>query len=512
MRRFILALWLAFVLRGAFHAVTAPMWDNFDEPGHLAYILFIDDHGRPPGFDEPSFPKFFIEANRYLPSMVGSGAPDFQTWGAMSPAMRDRSRALADQLARDPRRYTLYAGGNYERQQGPVFYYLAAIPAFVLRKLTLPKLVVAMRLFCVLLASLAIPIAAKALDLLGGARVVAIGLPLVALLPNTIFAFDRISNEALVFPLMALIAYGLIAMATRATDRDAWILGIAATIGIWTRLTLVCVLPAVIVALVIARVRRPRAIAAAIGLPIITTLILLAWNKVESGHVTGLIQQTSITAVTRADIGQALARMRSLPLLRELVKNHLWAGGWGFLKPPGFVYAIVVIGIALTLVIATIKGRPKMPRAAWPLAAVIVVYLAAMLFHMITGAIAAIHDPKFPTIGAEGWYLDEMRVMEAGLVAIVLAGAFNARRTSQALIAACVIADIAGTLLLLIPHWGGAEPYAFSAATFAAAIQAAPVRKSIALPILIALGYLTAATAAALRSPASSADSATATP
>src|SRR5579884_924920 len=143
-RGFVVALWLAFVLQGTFYALLAPMWEGFDEPGHLAYILFIDDHGRPPGFNEPSFPKFFVDANALLPSVVGHGAPTFVQWRAMTAPQRDASRARADQLAKNRDRYRVYVSSNYERQQGPLFYYIAAIPAFFLRHLTLPKLLVAM--------------------------------------------------------------------------------------------------------------------------------------------------------------------------------------------------------------------------------------------------------------------------------------------------------------------------------------------------------------------------------
>ena len=107
-------------------SIVAPMWDGFDEPGHLAYILYIDDHGRVPGYTELSFPTFFLAANPYLPSAVGVGAPSFAQWHSMSQRDRDRFRSEADRLSRDPDRYRIYASSNYQRQQGPFFYYLAA--------------------------------------------------------------------------------------------------------------------------------------------------------------------------------------------------------------------------------------------------------------------------------------------------------------------------------------------------------------------------------------------------
>ena len=484
-----LALWIAFVLQGAFHAIVAPMWDGFDEPGHLAYILFIDDHGRPPGFNEPSFAQFFIDANRHLPSTVGVGAPTFVQWRNMSPAERERHRAAADQLARDPNRYRIYASGNYERQQGPVFYYLAAIPGFFLRQLTLPKLVVAMRLFCVLLASIAVPISAAALLLIGGESALAIGLPLVALAPNTIFAFDRISNESLVLPLMAGITYALIAVARLKPGLHFWLLGILTALGIWTRFTIVSVLAGVVVALLVSK---SRSWFAALGVPLIALVILLAWNQAASGHMSGVIERTTVSATTLDDVEKALARLRGLPVARELMKNHLWSGGWGFLKPPDVVYAIAVIGIVAWIVVAFVRRKEPFPRAIWPLIAVIVAYLIAMFGHMLNGAIAAIKDPKFPTIGAEGWYLDEMRTMEACLIAVVVGASFSPRRVAQVLIILLLIANVAGTVLLLLPHWAGYEAHAIGFDVYRGAIEAAPIRRLPALPLAIAIGWLIA--------------------
>jgi hypothetical protein len=88
-------------LRSSAWARFTPLWlrcGGFDEPGHLAYILFIDDHGRVPGFTEPSFPRFFLTVNRNLPSTVGVGAPSFAQWHAMS--QQDRASRFVAALLR----------------------------------------------------------------------------------------------------------------------------------------------------------------------------------------------------------------------------------------------------------------------------------------------------------------------------------------------------------------------------------------------------------------------------
>jgi hypothetical protein len=255
LRTFIVALWLAFLCRGAVHATLAPMWDGFDEPFHLAYVAFVADHGRAPGYEEPSFPKSYVDANAYLPSMVGHGAPTFAEWRAKTPAEREKSRAMAAWITTQHAPRDAYAGANYERQQGPLFYFLAAPFYKVIAGLALPKIVVIMRLFCVLLASLSIPIVARLLHVVAGTRGVWFGLPVMALLPNTPFAVFRISDEALVWPISATIALGVMLLAQRPPVRTA-ALTAALCAGVWTKLTLLPMFAAVAYALWLQRRER----------------------------------------------------------------------------------------------------------------------------------------------------------------------------------------------------------------------------------------------------------------
>jgi hypothetical protein len=119
----------------------APMWDGFDEPFHLAYVEFVAAHGRPPGFHEPSLPAHYLTLNRNLPSMVGYGAPSFVEWKAMGEDERLVHRRAAGAWKPAGADGTAsYAGENYERQQGPLFYFLAAPVSLLFREVSLPLL------------------------------------------------------------------------------------------------------------------------------------------------------------------------------------------------------------------------------------------------------------------------------------------------------------------------------------------------------------------------------------
>ncbi|HUP60143.1 MAG TPA: glycosyltransferase 87 family protein [Thermoanaerobaculia bacterium] len=499
---FILALWIAFLARGAFHAVVAPMWDGFDEPGHLAYVAFIADHGRPPNFVENSFPTTYVEANKHLPSTVGVGAPPFKEWRAMTADQRAHHRAMAAKITTERAASDSYISGNYERQQGPLFYYLATPAYLLVESLPLPKILVAMRLYCVLLASLTIPLAARLLRLLAGRRGVLIGLPIVALLPNTPFAVFRVSNEALTWPLLAAIAVELVLAGVR--RRDPLRLGILISAGIFTKLTLLPVFGAAMLAMIAAR--RSRRIVAAAAIPLVAALALMAWNKIESGTITGLVQETGLRPTTMDDVGKAIDRMRSLPLLRQSLKHHAWSGGWGFVMPPDRVYAVAA-AILITAILAAViairlrKRHVRAFRRAKLLIITFALLAGALVFHMFTGAIAAVKSPDFPTIGAEGWFFDMIRPIEAGLLAILFAAAIPARRTrfaSQLIIMLIVFADLAGTTILMLPRWAGLDAGANVAAAFRGAIEAAPLQRFAALPLAFALLYFASNLTAAI--------------
>src|SRR5439155_12168930 len=162
-----------------------------------------------------------------------SEAPGFREWRAMDRDTRARRRAGAS----GPVVSRPYGGANYERQQAPLFYFLSAPVALLFRRASLPGLVVALRVWCVLLASLAVPLTARFLRLALPWRGVLFGLPLL-LLPNTLFFVFRVTNDALAFALAPALAVALLVVARRPAPRRALALGLLAAAGLWTKLTL----------------------------------------------------------------------------------------------------------------------------------------------------------------------------------------------------------------------------------------------------------------------------------
>ena len=474
-RRFIVAVWIAFVARGSLHALIAPMWNGFDEPFHLAYVTFVAEHGRPPGFVEPAVPEYYFSAMPLLPNGVGalSGgthAPSFGAWRMMSPAAQAARRAQAEAVTRPtPNERHRYGSPDYERQQPPLFYYVAAPVARLFRDVSLPTLLVVMRLFCVLVASLVVPFAAGLARVVLPPRGVLFALPIVALVPNTLFFVDRVTNDALAWPLMALSCTFLVLCARRpGSVRRFVILGLLAAVGVWTKLTFLPALPAALAAVLLARRRRDGResgwypFLGAVVLPLVLVAPLLLWNRVASGAWTGITYAVATSNLGLRAYANILSTFDFGRLLRKWGGGHLWAGGWGFVIPEPATYMMIELALAGLVGLGALAawwrggGLPGASRMI-PLAAFAAFFVGAMLVHALSCAVGTA-ERGTPSCGGEGWYLDLLRPIEAVALASLACAALPARATRAATGAVLLLllaADGAGTAALLLPRWAG---------------------------------------------------------
>ncbi len=498
-RAAVLAVWIAFLARGSLHVLMEPMWEGFDEPYHLAYVVFVAQNGRPPGYTEPSFPADFGEALEDLPSHLGR-APDFRRWRQLPPQDRTLRRQHAGGIrpgARPPR----YLFRNYERQQPPLFYFVAAPAARALAASGLPGLLVGLRLFCVLLASLMIPFTARLARLLLPQRGLFFALPIAALLPNTLFFVDRVTNDALAWPIFAAICGGLVFSARRPGSARRWLmLGLLIAAGVWTKMTLLPALAAAGGVVLLARRRcdgrGPAGPLAAVVLPALLIAPLLAWNTRECGNPFGLTYASQAHPPGLAAVVAQVPRLGLKSLAASWTINHLWSGGWEFLRPPGavsYAAAAAVLAAALSVLAWAHRQRRPLPgRSRWmPLGIAVASFVAAMLFHGLSAQAAG------RTAGGEGWYFDLLRPIEACAAAALLCVAVSPRRTRLAAgvcVAVLVAADSLGTYALLVTHWAGAVTPGWTPSairqTLALARDAAPVLFPPAVAVLLAAVFL----------------------
>ncbi len=493
-RAAVAAAWIAFVARGVLQVLWTPAWDGFDEPFHVAYVEFVADHGRPPGFAEPSFPADYYEALPLLPSAIGHGAVDFREWRALGPDERAARRARAAAIgAGRIRGERPYRHANYERQQPPLFYYVAAPFARLLRGAGIAGLLIGLRILCVLFASLTVPLTARLARLLLPGRGVFYALPVFCLLPNTLFFTDRVTNDALAWPLLASIGVALVLASRRpGSPRRFLLLGLLVAAGIWTKLTLLPALPAALVAVLLARRRRdgrrPGAFLLAVALPALLVAPLLLWNRTASGSWTGIIYSVRAPWVGLSEEIGAAGKLDLPGAFGQWARSHFWAGGWGWVVPPPAVYRAAGWLAVAALLAGFVSARARRARLSrgvrWiALLSLAVFFLAAMLWHLVEATAVARALGTGPLGGGEGWYFDLLRPIEACAAAALLGAAIPARRTrfgAAALVLLLVAVDGAGTLGLLFPHWAGLERLESTGAGIREAIRGA--RAAAAIP------------------------------
>ena len=88
--------------------------------------------------------------------------------------------------------------------------------------------------------------------------------------------------------------------------RDPLRLGILISAGIWTKLTLLPTYVAAMFAMIAAR--RSRRIVAAAVIPLVAAIVLVTWNRFESGTFSGLVQEVGTRPTTMDDVSKAIRR------------------------------------------------------------------------------------------------------------------------------------------------------------------------------------------------------------
>ena len=365
---------------------------------------------------------------------------DLRSGAGCSSEERASRRALAARSATGVAPPPRYVSRNYERQQPPLFYYAAAPVAWLLRNTSLPEIVVGVRLFCVLVASLMIPLTARLARLLLPRRGVFFALPFAALLPNTLFFADRITNDALAWPILAAACVALVLAARRPSAPGRFVvLGALVAAGVWTKMSLLPLLPAALCAVLLARRRqdgrRGGAVLAAVGLPALLIAPLLVWNAAACGSWTGVTYASAARPPGLRAVLAAAGTTSFAGYLPSWFRNHLWAGGWEFLQPPAAVYwggcgRSAPRAASSRSLPRSGDGSRLFAGARWlPLLCLAAAFVAAMLFHILSARAAG------RVAGGEGWYFDLLRPLEACAAAALLCAAIAPRRARIAVAA-----------------------------------------------------------------------------
>ncbi len=422
-RRWVLLLWLCFILRGAFYASSLPLWEGFDEYSHYARIEYLAIQGHEPSRDTP-VPGDVANSLAHLPAHdVGLSIDEY--W----------KRPEAERAAGIP----IPKASIYEAQQPPVFYWLFAALYRLTGALSLAGRVVFLRLVCVLLASTAIPLGFLIAWRVFGNPVLAMSAAaLIVLLPLPAYTGTHVSNEALAIALGSAVVWLTL---RRAAIALALTLGIA----LLTKAYFLAFLPPI--ALLLLSPARKKAAVALLG-----ALAISAWWYGHTWVITGSL--TGHNILMQPSIGKIVQAVPHFPLIRSVDfgwTTFIWIGNWSFLEVRSWMYR----GMAL-LSILPMCGVGYL---LWKRRADIAILTAFLgCFALATVYLGLACFAAGSSAGASGWYACCLTVAYAVLVIAGLRAVLPRRlKPAGAPVLAILFAaiDLFGTHFYSLPYYSG---------------------------------------------------------
>ncbi|HTD51913.1 MAG TPA: glycosyltransferase family 39 protein, partial [Thermoanaerobaculia bacterium] len=290
------ALWLlcaAFALRGFFLNLALPYGDPLDEIFHFGYAVFLEATGHPPAASEVSMPEELLRPLHFLPRSTSFPGPKVSWSEAARWTPGERARAWREAFPARSSGRPVFVTTNYESQQPPLFYLVAAALLRALKGVPLETRLLILRLGATLAAALTIPIAHAFFRRLFQRQAALLATAAWAAFPGVGSFVGRFTNDALALPILAAL---LLLFAETARGRLSWkaaaLLAALLALGCWTKLYVLLLFPAAPLAgLMAPRHRRRTVVLRALAACAMALLLLSPWilrQRVDTGDWLGL--------------------------------------------------------------------------------------------------------------------------------------------------------------------------------------------------------------------------------
>jgi hypothetical protein len=376
MRRLLLPLAIAVIVRMAFQAAFVPAFEGADEPQHLARILDFSARPFREAFEARDVSPRILAAVAAFPCRpqlaAALGCPPY----GQAPGAFDLLRGSGVRADFPEGRLA-----NVEANQPPLFYMAAGLALRPFHP-SVSRALLAVRLLCVSLVALALFGPLGVLARRWPSALAAAGL-LALLLPGASEALARCSNDAAVFLWAALVLAAL----DRRTSGPGLVVLIA--VGPLVKLTAI---PVVVFAVVVVARERSRGLAAAVAAAALAVFPIQAWRGWFWG---GTLELNALRhPIAESWMGASLGYLRSS---YAFVKTTLWVGGMSRLRPPRWLVAGYGLWLAAALV--CVRAAPVRRRGT----AHAVAALAALLGFTIFALANRAYYGEWGGVG--GWYL-----------------------------------------------------------------------------------------------------------
>lgn len=442
LRKTVVILWLCFLARGVFYCAALPLWEGFDEYAHFARVQHVASGRWLASLDDRATRE--VERSIELAPMPWTVRNDppphdtYESYWKLPPEERARRERELRELPRSFAHEDALQPVPAESQQPPLSYWLMAAVYRPAAGLSLPARVLVLRLFNLLLTSVAVLAAwAAARRVFADERVAITVAAAVAVFPELMFDGARVSNSALSLALFSVLALLCLDVAD-GKRRAAMPLGIVLGLGMLSKAFFLCAVPVVALLLLWRRRVLPLAIAA----------VIPGWWYLMNRQATGSFS-TSIQDVALKNIGLA-DRLRQIPQvdwwkgLDSTFFSHIWFGGWSFLQLRAWMYhvfAVLFVIAAAGVAVAIVRNRPPRRYLA-VLAGLYGLFCAGIAYHVLLTHLAN------GISSSAGWYLCAVIVPEMIFLAAGL-------RFAPLLVPLFALLDLYGMLFVALPYYNG---------------------------------------------------------
>jgi Dolichyl-phosphate-mannose-protein mannosyltransferase len=406
--RTLLAIWLAFLIHGAYYCRLIPIWEGFDEWGHYAFIEHLRLHPW-------TLPR--------------------TTDGVTQEIRKSVQSAPIRHEAQDPMLV-------FEAQQPPLYYWILSIPNRIWIGADISTRVYRLRIFSVFLASLSIPFAyLAALELFHSRRMALSVCILITVMPALMIDIARVGNESLA---IALASWLILLLLRRDKGGTDFSLCFALGLGLLTKAYFLAFIPILILR------RRIYSLLAALAIG--------GWwygrNFRLTGTWTGEIMDVAATKLGWQAKLVAVAKVHWLAVLDSAVWTHIWTGAWSFFTLRSWMYRVFELVFAVAAIMV-VYGLAKRPIGRFKVKLGLLCLLEALFAAGIGYQSLSIYLNK-NIYFAPGWYFYALVVAEALLLATGLLILVGRRRVFWAmsfLVVLFAALDIYSAIFILAPHY-----------------------------------------------------------
>jgi len=439
-------IWACLLARLAFYAAMLPLWEGVDEWAHFAVAQSAALRGELLASRSRPIPRN-IEASLGivpLPWELRRFDPPAVTHDAYWQLPEAERRRRAEALRAIPREWALQDGSgaisNYEAQQPPLYYWLAAPLIWLMRARSLTAQVWAVRCLSALTASLVVPLVYRIGHEVAEDERMALGCAgVIAVMPGFAGIAARVGNDALAAPVYgALILAGLV-LWRKPSAAAACGTALPLALGLLIKAYFLTAVPAVLWLL------WRRGYLRAALLP----LVLAGWWYARSMVTAGSLLTSGSMAGIGVSPSTVLRNAPRVPWLKAVdaaLFSHIYCGGWSWLTVRSWIYHVFYVVLAAAAL--GLWRWLRKPGIRW-LLAVYLLFWAGELWH------AALMFAARGVAVSMGYYLYGVVAAEAPLCIAGLSTWLRRWATPLA-IAMFALLDLAALHLLALPYYTGA--------------------------------------------------------